>query len=141
MSIFGFCCENFVKKIILSSLFIFRTNLKPCPAPFPLQVQQRCQVPPWGKPSLAHCDRLVWPKTQPAGRNSSVIVLLLLWNGCHVVSCSFSNTAPIASPTILINVWRKGSLQFSCLQITKLWSFYTTSILREVKLLQFNLGG
>lgn len=31
-SAFVSCCEDFVNKIILGSLFIFGINLKPCPA-------------------------------------------------------------------------------------------------------------
>lgn len=142
--VFGFCCEDVVKKLILSSLLIFGTNLKPCPALFLPQVHQRPQVPPWEKLSLARRARLVWPKPQPAARNSSGGVLPLLWNGSTVVPRSFSNRAPIPSHTVLINIWCEGSLQSRCLQIAEPRSFFTASPLsevNEVKWLQFNAGG
>lgn len=126
-SVFGFCSEDVVKKLIPSSLLIFGTNLKPCPALFLLQVQQRPQVPPCGKLSRARRARLVWPKPQAAARNSSGGVLPLLWNASTVVSCSFSNRAPIPSHTVLINIWREGWLQSRCLQITEPRSFFTAS--------------
>lgn len=109
-SVFAFCCEDFVKKIILSSLFVFGTNLKSCPALFPPQVQQWLQALPWEKPSLAHLWQASLTKKEPARRNSSAIWLLLLWNGCSVVSCSFSNTAPTPSCSVLNKVGCKGSL-------------------------------
>ena len=114
--------------------FVIGTNLKPRPDLFPLQVQPWPQDLSWEKASLSHCGRLVCPKKTSVSWEGfkcfcgAAFVKWLQW------VCSFSNTKPIPSSKILINIWQKVflfcqtvhisvSLQSWCFQITELWRF------------------